>query len=131
MANYALPTNINSGGTTTGHKSHSDTVHGFVDAFDTTAASGGVLGQVLKHNGTGWAPGADTSGSSSSGVFNVRDYGARGAGTATAVDDATYGIVGSGKQFATLAAAQASIGSGGTGITDLALSDQLDWAAHQ
>src|SRR5215207_1078416 len=125
MANYTLPTNIASGGTTTGHKAHSDTVHGFIDAFDTTVASGGSSGQVLKHNGTGWALGT------ASGVINVRDYGARGAGATTAVNDATYGIVGSGKRFATLAAAQASIASGGTGITDLASSDQVDWAAHQ
>jgi hypothetical protein len=130
MANYTLPTNIASGGTTTGHKTHSDTAHGFVDAFDTAVGSpGSHSGKALVSNGTGWAP-ATISASSSWGA-NVKDYGAIGDGTNRAVNDATYGIIGAGKAFANLAAAQATVALGGTGITDLSSSDQLDWAAHQ
>jgi hypothetical protein len=63
--------------------------------------------------------------------LSVKAYGAVGDGMARTVADAAFGIIGPGKRFATLSAAQASVGAGGTGITDLASTDQLDWAAHQ
>src|SRR5215218_5748904 len=71
MANYTLPTNVGSG-TSTGHYSHTNTVHAFLDKFDTTVQSGGTTGQVLKHNGTGWAPGTDLS--AAGGTTNTADH---------------------------------------------------------
>lgn len=61
MAGPNLPTNIAAGGTTTGHKAHTDTVHTYVDKLDTTFLTP-TLGKVLTANGTTWAPADPTSG---------------------------------------------------------------------
>lgn len=59
MAGPGLPTNIAAGGTTTGHKTHSDTSNGYVNKLDTTFLTP-TAGKVLTGNGTTWAP-ADPS----------------------------------------------------------------------
>jgi hypothetical protein len=93
MANYSLPTNVAAGGTTTGHNTHTDTIHGFLNKFDTAS---GTNGQVLKHNGVGWAPGTDSSGSGIGGgiIFSGDATGAVSAHTLLASESATAATAG-------------------------------------
>lgn len=130
MAGPNLPINIDttyadSGTDTTvkSHQQHHDAIHGVVNAFDTSLKTA-VLGDILTWNGSAYN-------STKSFGLNVKTLGAVGDDTFRQVNDATYGIIGTGKRFATLTAAQGTVAAGGTGIADLALTDSLDWAAHQ
>lgn len=68
--------------------------------------------------------GADRS--TALGQNNVRYWGAVGDGVSRTIDDATLGVVGIGKRFADLDAARVA-----SGISNLELTDELDWFAHQ
>lgn len=87
MAGPNLPTNIASGGTTTGHKNHTDTVHTYVDKLDTTYLTP-ASGKVLTGNGTTWAPADPAVDSSLIGRVAALELPGRNAQTGT-----TYTVV--------------------------------------
>ena len=76
MANYSYPTSrtVGSADPPTDHNN----LAAFVNRFDTSVATGSS-GNILKHNGTGWAASTD-SGAGGDRVF-VEDYGAVGNGS--------------------------------------------------
>jgi Pectate lyase superfamily protein len=83
MAGPGLPTNVVAGGT--GHVAHTNAIHNIVNKLDTGIGTA-TAGQVLKWNGTVYAPGDDATGSSPAWIVNVKDHGAVGNGT---TDDST------------------------------------------
>jgi hypothetical protein len=81
LAGPGLPTNIAAGGTTAGHKTHSDTAHTYINKLDTTFLTPSTDGHVLTwDSGSSTAKWEAPTGGSGGGYVNVMDYGANNTG---------------------------------------------------